>query len=140
MSEQPKFFHPIDVRYGDIDAQGHVNNAKFLTYFEHARTHYMRRLNLYPEGLSFMEIGVILADVQITFLKPVHWEDKIKVGVRATRLGNKSITMLQTIADRETGEEFARGSVVMVAYDYHQKKTIPIPEAWREIISTYEGD
>ncbi|MCB2178595.1 acyl-CoA thioesterase [bacterium] len=140
MSEQPKFFHPIEVRYGDIDAQGHVNNAKFLTYFEHGRTYYMRHLNLYPVGLSFMEIGVILADVQITFFKPVHWEDQVQVGVKTTQMGNKSITMLQTIADRQTGEEFARGRVVMVAYDYHEGKTVPIPEAWREIISAYEGD
>jgi acyl-CoA thioester hydrolase len=140
MQEQPKFFYPIDVRYGDIDAQGHVNNAKFLTYFEHGRTHYMRHLGIYPEGLSFMEIGVILADVQITFLKPVHWEDKILVGVKTIRLGNKSMTVLQTIEDRESGEEFARGKVVMVAYDYHQQKTVPIPEAWRGIITAYEGD
>ncbi|NOY99067.1 MAG: acyl-CoA thioesterase, partial [Chloroflexi bacterium] len=34
------FYHPIVVRYGDLDPQGHLNNARYLTYFEQARIHY----------------------------------------------------------------------------------------------------
>ena len=62
------FYHPIEVRYGDLDPQGHVNNAKHLTYFEQARIAYMIELGLFTKDQSFMEIGVILADVHITYL------------------------------------------------------------------------
>ena len=65
-----KFYHPIEVRYADLDPQGHVNNAKYLTYIEQARTQYIRRLGLWPGG-SFMDFGVILADVQMTFKSPI---------------------------------------------------------------------
>jgi acyl-CoA thioester hydrolase len=134
-----KFFQPIEVRYGDLDPQGHVNNAKFITYFEHARIHYWRHLSLFQAGSSFLEIGVILADLQITFLAPIEWGYKVKVGVSATHLGNKSMTFHQCIVDQESGREYASGKVVLVAYDYHQGISVPIPQEWRKIIREFEN-
>ncbi len=58
-----RFYHPIEVRYGDLDPQGHVNNAKHLTYFEQARIAYWIHMGLFTKDQSFMEMGVILADV-----------------------------------------------------------------------------
>ena len=133
------FYHPIEVHYGDLDPQGHVNNAKHLTYFEQARVAYMIELGLFTRDQSFMEIGVILADVHITYLEPVYFGQKIKVGVQASRLGNKSMTWKQNIVDSDSGRELARGEVVIVTYDYKQETTIPIPQQWREKFSEYEG-
>ena len=42
-----RFHHPIEVRYGDLDPQGHLNNAKYLTYFEQARVNYLIDLGLF---------------------------------------------------------------------------------------------
>ena len=134
-----KFFHPIEVRYGDLDPQGHLNNAKYLTYFEQARVAYLIHLGLFQKGLSFLEIGMIIADVHIVFRKPVLWETPVKVGVGISKLGNKSFVVAQSIVHAETGEVFAEGEVIMVAYDYHREKTIRIPDDWREIIRRFEG-
>ncbi len=134
-----KFFTPITVRYGDLDPQGHVNNAKYLTYFEQARVQYLRALGLFTDDQSFMEIGVILADIHITYHAPIHWGTPIKAGVRTARLGNKSLTVAQSVVHGETGEVFASGEVVMVAFDYHKKETISIPDEWRQVIAAYEG-
>ena len=134
-----RFYHPIEVRYGDLDPQGHVNNAKHLTYFEQARIAYMIELGLFTKDQSFMEIGVILADVHITYLEPVYFGQKVKVGVRMAKLGNKSMTWEQNLVDAETGRELAKGEVVVVAYDYRAGKTIPIPQNWRETLITFEG-
>ena len=133
------FYHPIEVRYGDLDPQGHVNNAKHLTYFEQARVAYMIELGLFTRDQSFMEIGVILADVHITYLEPVYFGQKIKVGVQAATLGNKSMTWKQNIVDADSGRELSRGEVVIVTYDYRQEKTIPIPPIWRDTFIEYEG-
>lgn len=65
-----RFFHPIEVRYGDLDPQGHVNNAKYLTFFEQVRVQYMIHLGLYAQDQSFKKVGVIVADVHIAFLAP----------------------------------------------------------------------
>jgi len=133
------FYHPIEVRYGDLDPQGHVNNAKHLTYFEQARVQYMIELGLFTKDRSFMELGVIVADVHITYLEPVYFGQNLKVGVHAARMGTKSMTWEQNIVDADTGKELARGEVVIVTYDYKEEKTIPIPQKWRDKFIEFEG-
>jgi acyl-CoA thioester hydrolase len=133
------FFHPVEVRYGDLDPQGHLNNAKHLTYFEQARVHYLVELGLFGRDQSFMEIGIILADIHITFHAPVHWGDPVKVGVRTTKIGNKSMVMEQALIHAETGQVLSSGTVITVAYDYGKQETMPVPEAWRGTIIQYEG-
>ena len=134
-----RFFHPIEVRYGDLDPQGHVNNAKYLTYFETARINYNVHLGLFTPGQSFLEVKVIMAEASVTFLKSVEYGMPIKVGVRTSKLGNKSIRVKQAIVHAESGEELATGYVILVAFDYHNHKTIPIPDAMRKIIADFEG-
>jgi acyl-CoA thioester hydrolase len=134
-----RFYHPIEVRYGDLDPQGHVNNAKHLTYFEQARIAYWINMGLFTKDQSFMELGVILADVHITYLAPIYFGQNIKVGVRVAKLGNKSMTWEQNIVDADTGRELTKGAVVVVAYDYVTQKTIPVPQDWREKIIRFEG-
>jgi acyl-CoA thioester hydrolase len=132
-----RFYRPIEVRYGDLDPQGHLNNARYLTFMEQARIHYLWKLGLWDGG-SFLSIGVILADAHITFLAPVLFGQPVRVGARVSRLGNKSLNMEYVIEDAETGEELATGSSVLVAYDYRQEQTIPIPESWRAVIREFE--
>ncbi len=134
-----KFFHPTEVRYGDLDPQGHVNNAKYLTYFEQARIYYLIKLGLFSKDQSFMEVGVIIADIHITYHSTTHYGDDIKVGVKITKIGTKSITVEQCVMDAKTGKLMASGTVVMVTFDYEGLKTIPVPEEWKQKISAFEG-
>jgi acyl-CoA thioester hydrolase len=131
------YYHPIEVRYGDLDPQGHLNNAKYLTYLEQARINYIKDLGLW-EGGSFMDLGMILAEVQLTFRQPVLFGQPVRVGVCVTRLGNKSLAMDYCIEDAQSGELFANASSVQVAYDYKTHKTIPVPEKWRKAICDFE--
>jgi acyl-CoA thioester hydrolase len=133
-----QFVHPIEVRYGDLDPQGHVNNAKFMTYFEQARVSYLVHLGLFSKDQSFLEIGIILAEAQLTFLAPVLFDAEVRVGVRVTRLGNKSLTMEYRMFEARNNAELATGSSVLVTYAYRTRQTIPIPDAWREKIAAFE--
>ena len=132
------FYHLIEVRYGDLDPQGHVNNAKILTYLEQARVFYLKHLKLW-EGGSFLDIGIILADVHLTFRKAIQFGDPVRVGVRITHIGNKSMTSEYCIEDGRDASEFATGTSVLVAYDYHNNRSVPIPEEWRKAILQLEG-
>jgi acyl-CoA thioester hydrolase len=134
-----RFFHPTEVRYGDLDPQGHVNNAKYLTYFEQARVYYLIQLGLFGKDQSFMEIGLIVADIHIAYHAPTHYGDMIKTGVRTKKIGGKSMIIEQAVIDSKTGLEMAKGEVVMVTFDYRSKQTIAVPENWRKIISEFEG-
>ena len=134
-----KFFHPLEVRYGDLDPQGHVNNAAFLTYFEQARVQYLTELGLFARDQSFADIGVIIADIHVRYTAPITWGTPLKVGVRIATIGNKSLRIDQCIMNHVTQQMHATGTVVLVAYDYHAHATILVPDAWREKISRYEG-
>lgn len=133
-----RYFHEIEVRYGDLDPQAHVNNAKFLTYMEQGRIAYIRDLGLW-DGRSFFDIGIILAEARVTFLAPIHFGQKVKVGVRVSEIGNKSMTMEYVLLDGESGEKLATGSSVLVAYDYRLAQTQRIPDHWREAITRFEN-
>jgi len=133
-----RYYLPLEVRYGDIDGQGHVNNACYLTYLEQARVAYLIELGLW-DGRSFLDIGMILADVHLALRAPITLRQPIRVGARVTRLGGKSFTMENIIEDRETGQVLAEATTVLVAYDYENGQSVPIPPHWREAIAAYEN-
>jgi acyl-CoA thioester hydrolase len=60
------------------------------------------------------------------------------VGVKVARIGNKSLTFHQELADAGTGEVFSRSETVIVTFDYHTQQSTTVPEEWREIISAFE--
>jgi acyl-CoA thioester hydrolase len=133
------FFHSVEVRYGDLDPQGHVNNAAVITYLEHARVAYILHLGLW-DGKFFLEIGFILARVELDYKAPILLTDQVEVGVRVSRLGNKSLDMDYLVREKNTGTIFAEGKTVQVAYDYQSKKTIPLKDSWRMTVQDFEGE
>lgn len=136
---QFNFYHPIEIRYGDLDPQGHVNNAKFLTYFEQTRVQYLIHLGLFSKDQSFLEVGIILAEAKVTFHAPLRFGTEAQVGARTTRLGNKSFHMSYILQENREEEPLAEGSAVLVTYDYLAHKTIAIPEDWRDAITQFEN-
>ena len=80
----------VPMRWGEMDALGHMNNVSYFRYFEQARIQYVRHLGLFIEGQSFMDIGVIVADIHIVYRQPINWDTPVKVGVRTARLGTVS--------------------------------------------------
>ena len=82
------FSVPIDVRYGDLDPQWHVNNARFLTYLENARMGYIMSLDLF-DGENFFDFNFIVADIHIAYKAPIKLTQKVKVWIRAEQLGTK---------------------------------------------------
>ncbi|MHB8808180.1 MAG: acyl-CoA thioesterase [Anaerolineaceae bacterium] len=133
-----RFFYPVQIRYADLDAQWHVNNAHFLTILEQARLSYIRQLGLW-DGKSFLDLGVIIADIHIAYKAPIALEDEIQVALRISHIGNKSMTMENEILNTKDRSLKAQAEVVLVTYDFHSKMTIPVPESWRKKIMEFEG-
>ena len=138
----PEFKHktPIEVRFADIDAFGHVNNAKYLTYIEQARVKYFN--DIVDWTYDWSKEGVIVARAEIDFVIPIQFGDKITAWTRCSRLGNKSFDLQYQIMKYKEGEEtlMADCTTVMVAFDYVHKKSIVLPDEWKAIIRKYEGD
>ena len=132
-----RFFQPVQVRYGDLDPQGHVNNARFVTYLELARVGYIRELGLW-DGKSFLDVGFIIARLEMDFLAPILITDSVRIGVRITRLGGKSLDMTYRMEDPDSGKAYAEALTVLVGYDYQLSRTRELPDHWRNTVAAYE--
>lgn len=132
-----KFSVPIVVRYGDLDPQWHVNNARFLTFLEHARIAYLMKLGLF-DGENFFDFNLIVADIHISYRAPITIKQEIKVWLRTAKIGNKSLTFAYEIRDNKSGQILATAESIMVTYDYRQQTSIPVPTQWRNAISALE--
>lgn len=133
-----RFSIPIPVRYADLDAQGHVNNATYFTYMEQARLEYLIALGLWQPGDDFLGVGTIVAEATCTYKRPILLGQPVVVGVRTTRLGNKSLVLDYQLS--VAGQEVATGRSVLVAYDYRVGASIPISAAWRAKVLAFEGE
>lgn len=124
----------IPVQWGEMDALGHVNNARFFTWFESARIALFERIGVMggmAEGL-----GPILATTTCDFLRPVLYPATLRVGVRVSKIGETSIAMDYEVADSE-GEApaYARGTSVAVLVDYRTMQKTRVPDPVREAIA-----
>lgn len=134
------FWHatPIEKRWGDLDAMGHVNNAKYLTYLEHARIRYFDDVRLW-DGHNAQR-GMIMARVELDYKLPLTLAGAIVVYTRVTRLGSKSLDSQQQII-RYSGDQAelaADARIVLVVYDYAKGQSAPIPDSWRAILRARE--
>lgn len=129
----------IDIRFADMDAMGHVNNAVYLTYMETARLRYARDLMLW-DG-SPRVIAPILARVTVDYKLPLHLNDEaVDVFTRCSRLGNRSYEFEHLIQRTKDGvaEVVAVGQIVIVVYNYQIGQSVPIPDEWRQKMIEYE--
>jgi acyl-CoA thioester hydrolase len=132
------YYHPITVRFADLDAQGHVNNAVYLTYLESARLGYYEKAGIWGREAG-IKTGMVVAHIDIDYLAPIFFGQDIQVGLKLARLGQKSFTLafvIETVPGKTT---LARGTSVMVPYDSITGKSIPISSDWREKILYLEG-
>ncbi len=118
------------VHWSELDALGHVNNARYFTWFETARIECFRQVGLAISGTP--EIGPILAHTRCDFLAPVRYPAEVVVGARVSRLGNTSFGMEYEAALADSpGSAVARGEGVVVLIDYASGAKIPIPSDLR---------
>lgn len=127
---------PIEVRFRDLDALNHVNNAVYFSYMEHARIVYLKGLGLFGDDAS--DTGMILAEATCVFKAPIVLGQSIVVRVRATELKNSSFVFEYRLEDAGSGRLMADGRSVQVCYDYAAGKSMPMPPRWRKRIEQFE--
>jgi len=134
-----RFKTPIQVRFKDVDKQGHVNNANHLTYFEISRTEYFKEI--FRKSGDWDKTGMILAHTEITYKTPITLEDTIICFTRVSRFGDKSFDMENVLAaETEDGYEIrAYGKSVLVCMDYVNKQTVSVPAEWIESSGIFEN-
>lgn len=122
------------IRWGEMDALNHVNNAQYFSYFEDARIAYLANIG-YGNVTIDVGTGPILANISCDFIKPITFPDTITIGVGTTRIGNSSMTVEYEIYSESVEEVVAKGSSVVVMIDYNTSKSILIPNWMRDKIT-----
>jgi acyl-CoA thioester hydrolase len=123
---------PVEVRFRDCDAMGHVNHAVYFTYLEIGRLAYANRVGFRGKP------DYIIAHAECDFRASARTGDHLVVSLGVTSLGRTSFTMEYEILDAE-GRLVATARTVQVVYDYATKKPAPIPAEFREKIASFEG-
>ena len=136
MSDDFRHRTRVEVRFRDIDAFGHVNNAVVSSYVELARVRYLVDvLQVEPIGL----MPLILAHISIDYRSPIFFHDRVEIGTRVDWLGTSSIGMSHALTAAGDGRALADSTAVLVAYDYEQSRPMPVPDEWRQALGSYEG-
>jgi acyl-CoA thioester hydrolase len=135
---QPKVFETrIEIRFNDIDAAGHVNNAVIATYFEEGRKvlFYTTFRESVPGGFNFM-----VAHLECDFVRPVRLKDRLLLKMWVSAIGTKSFELSYLLVDENDQERvFAHGSSVQVCYDYAAGRTMAVPENLKNALAGYRG-
>jgi len=128
----------FDVQWGDMDAFGHVNNARFFTWFESCRSVYFVRIRLRMNKPS--NLGPILASISCDYLAPVVYPASLVAGTRVTKIGNSSFSMEYGLWHKDAPEQLvARGTSVVVMFDYAAQKKVRVPDEVRDQIAKVEA-
>jgi acyl-CoA thioester hydrolase len=119
-----------NVRFADLDPNGHVNNAVYATYFETGRVTLVkdRRSGLMPEGLAWM-----LVRLDIHFRAELLWPGTIELGLGVARLGRTSVTFEQVVVS--AGRCVASAQSVTVLIDERTRKPTPLTD---DIIGSFQ--
>ena len=138
MKPEPDLFslwHPVEVRFKDIDVGGHAHHSVVLVYFEEARARYWWEV-VGKGGLE--EVDFILAEARVRYHARIHYPLVMHVGVRVSRLGRKHFVM-EYLALHPDGESLASGETTMVMYDYGARRSKAVPKEVAASIATHEG-
>ncbi|MFJ1269647.1 acyl-CoA thioesterase [Legionella lytica] len=113
------------IAWGDMDALGHVNNARYFDYFQEARIEWLRELNIQMTE----QMGPVVIHVACTYLKPVVYPTTVTLRSRIYNMGNSSMMMDHDLYQDEV--LMAQGSCKVVWVDYTKNKSVPLPESIR---------
>lgn len=136
--DQFNFSFPIQMRWNDMDALGHVNNGIYVTYFEIARGKYM--LDACPQW-DWQKDMFLIANVNVDYRKELLLTaQNPRVYMRTSKIGTKSFVLEYAITSQK-GEELilhASGSTTQIMFDMKSRTTIEIPDWVRESLTTFD--
>jgi acyl-CoA thioester hydrolase len=145
MTGEFRYRHPIEVRFNDTDALGHINNAVYLTYFEAARAGYYERLIGRPFGTGEgAELHTFLiAEATVHFRQPGFFGEPVVVECRVPWASRSSFGLEYRVqatgSDAAPARLLADGTTVQVMFDLKAARVTRIPADLRRRFGEFEG-
>ncbi len=133
-----RYWYPVQIRWGDMDGLGHVNNARYFTFSESARLAY--RDDNFPRDVLPDSQDLILARTSCDFVEQLKYPDHLDAGCRIAKLGRSSLVFEVGMFRRDSGSLVAVTEAVTVWFDYAAQMVTPIPDVLRQVLLAYEPE
>lgn len=125
----------LRVRYSETDAQGVVNNANYLSYFEVGRVEWLRAVGLTYGELEKRGYGFVVVEARVSYKKPAFFDDELVVRAWVPEIGRASFSFGYELLRGET--KLATGETRHVCVDLKEKKARRIPT---DVLAFITGD
>jgi acyl-CoA thioester hydrolase len=123
----------IPIRWGDMDAMGHLNNASYFRYFETARIDWFNGLR--PVRQSDDE-GILIINAFCTFHRQIEYPGNVRLKLYTSDPGRSSFETWVTMErEDQPGQVNASGGATTVWSNFRAQKSAPLPDWLREIVS-----
>jgi acyl-CoA thioester hydrolase len=129
-----RFAHHCALRWSDMDAYGHVNNARFLTLYEEARVA-MMFVGAREHGLTSFEEGIVISRHEIDYLRPVDYGDPVRIEMWVEEIRPSRFTVRYELYDGDAVASRARS--VCVPFDMDRQRPRRLSAAEREFLEPY---
>jgi acyl-CoA thioester hydrolase len=138
MSQKYKFYHPLRVRYVEMDPQQHVLFSQYLNYFDLGLTEYTRAIGyFYPEMVD-SGVDMFYVKAECEYKGRAYFDDLLHVHTRIGQIGNTSFTFEFAIYKPSNDELIATGKIVAVTVDAKTHEPIRVPDKLRETVARFE--
>ncbi len=124
--------HELEVRWRDLDAYDHVNNASYLTFLEEARLRWFRTL---PEPWRTTTAEPVVARIETSFKQPINYPARLLVRLSTVRVGNSSLAIGHRIEGVDNQTLYADGVTVLVWVSPTTGRPVPLPDGVRSAAS-----
>jgi acyl-CoA thioester hydrolase len=124
------------VWFSDTDAQGIVYYGRYLPYFDHARVEYHRHIGRPDMGGN----EFVMRASNVEYHAPARFDDLLEVFARLSRVGRTSATYEFAAYRMEDDELMVTATQTLVLVDLAERKACAIPDEYRELIRSFEGD
>ena len=126
------FSKTVTPRFGDVDGLRHINNTMLPVWFELGREPLFRYFN---PGMSLENWNLIMAHIDVDFIVPMTLGADIEIRTIVSKIGRSSFTVYQEAW--QSGTLCAKGSAVVVHYDFINKKSMPVPDDIRILLEEH---
>jgi acyl-CoA thioester hydrolase len=134
MTEERRLAHVerIPIRWGDMDAMGHVNNTVYFRYMEQARISWFA--SLVPENEAWKSTGIVIVNASCNYKRPITYPGTVEVKLHVGAPGGSSVPTFYELRVDADPVPYADGAAVVVFVNMTTQKPTPIPDGIRELL------
>ncbi len=120
----------IPIRWGDMDAMGHVNNTVYFRYMEQARIGWFD--TVVPGDAAWHSIGIVIVNASCHYRRPMTYPGEVEIKLSIGRIGRSSVATYYDLHVDGDADPYATGEATVVFIDMTQQRPVSIPDTIRE--------